>query len=187
MILDSSTGLIHPALFVASPNCDERPGDVAVDLLVIHCISLPPGDYGGQYVEQFFCNQLDPAVHPYFEEICGLQVSAHFLIRRTGELLQFVPTHLRAWHAGQSRFGDRDKVNDFSIGIELEGTDDTAFTDLQYDVLTNLSVTLMSAIPGIPLSNVVGHSDIAPGRKTDPGESFDWARYRNDLEQQVVR
>lgn len=187
MILDSSTGLVHPASFVASPNCDERPGGVTVDLLVIHCISLPPGKFDGRFIEQFFCNELNPATHSYFSEICGLRVSAHFLIRRTGDLLQFVPTHMRAWHAGQSRFGDREKVNDFSIGIELEGTDDSAFTDSQYDVLAGLSAALMSVFPGIPLSNVVGHSDIAPGRKTDPGECFDWARYRNDLERIMAR
>ena len=177
---------LAPATQVPSPNFDEREG-AGVELIVIHCISLPPGDYGSQYIEQFFCNELDPTAHSYFAEICGLQVSAHFLIRRAGELLQFVPTHLRAWHAGRSRFGDRDKVNDFSIGIELEGTDDTAFTDLQYDALTDLSATLMSAIPGIPLSNVVGHSDIAPGRKTDPGGCFDWLRYRDDLRRRQVR
>lgn len=183
MILDKSTGLIRNATFIASPNCDGRPEGVAVDVLVVHCISLPPGKYDGAYIERFFCNEPDPVVHSYFAEICGLKVSAHFLIRRNGKLIQFVPTHLRAWHAGQSCFGERDKVNDFSIGIELEGTDDTPYTDEQYDALVDLSAALMSAHPGIGLSNVVGHSDIAPGRKTDPGACFDWTRFRSGLKQ----
>lgn len=181
MILERSTGLIHPASFIASPNCDPRPAATGIDLLVVHCISLPPGEYVGRYIERFFCNELDPAGHAYFGEICELKVSAHFLVRRSGDLIQFVPTHLRAWHAGQSRYGDRDKVNDFSIGIELEGTEETPFTDAQYDTLIDLSITLISAYPEIDSSSVVGHSDIAPGRKTDPGVCFDWKRFRNGL------
>ena len=163
--------------FIASPNCDARPAGVAIDVLVVHCISLPPGEYGGPFVEQLICNCLNPNDHAYFSKIDHMRVSAHFFIRRTGSVTQFVPTNLRAWHAGQSCFGDRSNVNDFSIGIELEGTDDTAFTDVQYESLAQLSRILMAAYPGILRSNLVAHSDIAPGRKTDPGVCFDWDRY----------
>ncbi len=183
MKLDRSTGLFEPAAFVASPNSDARPEGVEIDLLVVHCISLPPGEYGGDFIEHLFCNELDPAYHSYFREICELKVSSHFLIHRAGEITQFVPTHLRAWHAGPSRFGDRCDVNDFSIGIELEGTADTPFTDSQYDTLIGLADELISAYPGIELSNVVGHSDIAPGRKMDPGVCFDWQRVKHGLKQ----
>ena len=163
--------------FIASPNCDARPAGVVVDVLVIHCISLPPGEYGGPFVEQLICNRLNPNDHAYFAKISQLRVSAHFLIRRTGSLTQFVPTGLRAWHAGRSCFGNRSNVNDFSIGIELEGTDDSVFTDAQYESLVQLSRVLMAAYPDILPPNLVAHSDIAPGRKTDPGVCFDWHRY----------
>ena len=150
-------------------------------MLVLHCISLPPGQFGGPFIEQLFCNSLDPGQHKYFEEICHLTVSAHFLIRRDGELVQFVATNKRAWHAGQSCFNNRDNVNDFSIGVELEGIDDGPFEDAQYDTLVRLTQVLMSAYPAIKKQNVVAHSDIAPGRKTDPGDLFDWARYLRHL------
>ena len=175
--LDPSTGLVRPLEFIASPNCDARPAGVVIDVLVVHCISLPPGEYGGPFVEQLVCNRLNPDDHACFSEICHMRVSAHFFIRRTGNVTQFVPTSLRAWHAGQSCFGDRSNVNDFSIGIELEGTDDTVFTDVQYESLVQLSRILMAAYPDILRSNLVAHSDIAPGRKTDPGVCFDWDRY----------
>ena len=152
-----------------------------VDVLVVHSISLPPGQFGGPFIEHLFCNCLDATQHEYFSEICHLRVSSHFLIRRDGELLQFVPTHMRAWHAGQSCFGNRTQVNDFSLGVELEGTDDQPFTDAQYVQLTELTQALMFAYPGIRNSTVVAHSDIAPGRKTDPGPCFDWSRYLKSL------
>lgn len=181
MKLDLRTGILTSAKYVASPNCDARPENVPVDVLVVHSISLPPGHYGGPFIEQFFCNCLDPVQHEYFSEICHLKVSSHFLIRRAGELLQFVPTHLRAWHAGQSHFNNRTNVNDFSVGVELEGTNDELYADAQYDKLTQLTRALMSAYPGIRTSTLVAHSDIAPGRKTDPGQHFDWNRYLQSL------
>ena len=152
-----------------------------MDVLVVHSISLPPGRFGGPFIEHLFCNRLDVTQHEYFSEICHLKVSSHFLIQRGGELLQFVPTHMRAWHAGQSSFNNRNQVNDFSLGVELEGTEDQPFTDAQYAQLAELTRLLMSAYPGIKDSTVVGHSDIAPGRKTDPGPCFDWPRYLGSL------
>lgn len=161
-----------------SPNCSERPADVAVELLVIHNISLPPGQYGQGYIEALFCNRLDSTADPYFAEIAHLQVSAHLLIDRQGEVTQFVPFDKKAWHAGQSVFKERENCNDFSIGIELEGTDTEGFTFDQYECLIKVSRELMAQYPLITLDNIVGHSDIAPGRKTDPGPHFDWARFR---------
>jgi|TARA_R110002167_G_scaffold136599_1_gene323429 AmpD protein len=161
-----------------SPNCSERPADVAIELLVIHNISLPPGRFGQGHIEAFFCNQLESAADPYFEEIAHLQVSAHLLIDRQGEVTQFVPFDQKAWHAGQSLFKGRDNCNDFSIGIELEGTDSQDFTPDQYERLIQVSRALMAQYPLITLDSIVGHSDIAPGRKTDPGPHFDWARFR---------
>lgn len=161
-----------------SPNCSERPQGVPVELLVIHNISLPPGRYGQGFIEALFCNRLDSAADPYFEEIAHLQVSAHLLIDRQGEVTQFVPFDKKAWHAGRSLFKERDNCNDFSIGIELEGTDMEAFTPIQYERLIQISRELMAQYPLITLDNIVGHSDIAPGRKTDPGPYFDWARFR---------
>ena len=181
MRLDTSTGLVQPAEFVPSPNYDVRPAGVLIDVLVVHCISLPPGEFGGPYVEQLFCNRLTATDHAYFSEICHLKVSAHFFINRTGGLTQFVPTHQRAWHAGQSALGDRGNVNDFSIGIELEGTDDSAFTDAQYETLTQLTKVLMAAYPQIRRTNLVPHSKISKGRKTDPGACFDWERFLQAL------
>ncbi|MEM1112326.1 MAG: 1,6-anhydro-N-acetylmuramyl-L-alanine amidase AmpD [Pseudomonadota bacterium] len=160
-----------------SPNRGPRPTGVVPDLLVLHCISLPPGEFGGPGVEDFFCNDLDWEAHPYFEEIRGLQVSTHFLIRRDGEIVQFVSCDERAWHAGQSCFEGRDNCNDFSVGIELEGTDNGPFESAQYASLVLLSRALFAAYPEMAESRITGHSDIAPGRKTDPGPGFDWTRF----------
>ena len=174
-------GWIQQARKVPSPNCEERPANCTPELLVIHNISLPPGCYGGDCIERFFTNRLDWDEHPFFEEIRGVKVSAHLLIQRSGELLQFVSFGQRAWHAGQSAFEGRDNCNDFSIGIELEGADDDPYTDAQYAALSAVTKLLMAHYPAIHSDQVVGHSDIAPGRKTDPGPAFDWARYRRQL------
>ena len=160
---------------MVSPNFDPRPDDMTVDLLVIHSISLPPGEFGGDAIERLFTNQLDPKAHPYYREIALRKVSAHFLIRRDGVITQFVSAQSRAWHAGVSRWGVRERCNDFSIGVELEGTDDVAFTDCQYDQLAALAHVLKQSLP---IHCALGHSDIAPGRKTDPGPQFDWKRFR---------
>jgi AmpD protein len=181
MRLDPSTGLLDGARQAPSPNCDARPANCDIDLLVIHNISLPPGEFGGPHIESLFLNALDPKAHPYFADICGMKVSAHLLIRRGGEILQFVPLHLRAWHAGESCFEGRTVCNDFSIGIELEGSDDHPYEREQYAALAEVARTLMAAYPGITPERIVGHSDIAPGRKTDPGPSFDWERLRSLL------
>ena len=161
---------------VPSPNCDLRPEGVIPELIVVHGISLPPGEYGGPAIEALFTNTLDPGGHPYFANIAQMQVSAHFLVRRTGEVVQFVSAESRAWHAGVSRWGGREQCNDFSIGIELEGCDDQAYADEQYDALTDLLAALRRQYPTIGGNAIVGHSDIAPGRKTDPGPAFDWSR-----------
>lgn len=161
-----------------SPNCDDRPEGVVSQLLVIHNISLPPGEFGGSYIADLFCNRLDFDAHPYFDQLRPLRVSAHFLIRRDGEVVQFVPAHRRAWHAGVSSFEGRERCNDFSIGIELEGTDFTPFTPAQYDALLGLSQALVSRYG---LSAVAGHEHIAPLRKTDPGPFFDWQRYHEEM------
>lgn len=165
---------------VMSPNVNDRPNNTLVSLLVIHNISLPPGEFGGGYIEDFFCNRLVCA-HPYFETISALKVSAHLLIRRDGEVVQFAPFSKRAWHAGVSVFEGRDNCNDYSIGIELEGTDDLPYEAAQYAQLVKVTKLLMSAFPLITLDRIVGHSDIAPQRKTDPGSSFDWAYLRQQL------
>ncbi len=182
MKLDSDTGLIREARQAASPNYDHRPDPTDIGLVVIHGISLPPGQFGGVQVEQFFCNALDCDADPYFDGIRELKVSSHFFIRRDGELVQFVPVHERAWHAGQSCYQQRENCNDFSVGIELEGTDDTAYTDQQYNRLAGLINCLLSTYPQLSAQAIAGHSDIAPGRKTDPGEKFDWPRLRQMLE-----
>jgi len=156
-----------------SPNHDERPAGVEISLVVVHSISLPPGEYGGEHIERLFANRLDPAAHPYFREIHALKVSSHFLVRRDGELVQFVPLERRAWHAGASSWRGRGRCNDFSVGIELEGSDDSPFEDPQYAALALLLMDLQTKLP---LRDIVGHSDIAPGRKTDPGPQFDWPR-----------
>lgn len=174
-------GLLSNARFVASPNHNARPAGSEVSLLVIHNISLPPGQFGTGCVEQFFCNRLDWQAHPYFQSIEGMEVSAHLLIERSGTLIQFVPLHQRAWHAGRSCFEGLENCNDFSIGIELEGTDDQPYSDAQYASLVEVTRQLQQRFPGITNARIVGHSDIAPGRKTDPGPAFDWARFRAQL------
>jgi AmpD protein len=158
--------------FVESPNQDERPAGVRVTLLVVHSISLPPGEYGGDAIERLFTNRLDPAAHPYFREVAGLRVSSHFLLRRDGELLQFVPLERRAWHAGASRWRARGACNDFSVGVELEGTDEAEFTDEQYERL----MPLVRSLRKVGVRAIAAHSDVAPGRKTDPGTGFAWPR-----------
>ena len=170
---DGDTGRLDRVRFVASPNCDERPAGIAVSLLVVHAISLPPGQFGGGSIEAFFTNSLDSDAHPYFREIEGLKVSAHFLIRRDGELIQFVPCALRAWHAGVSVWNGRERCNDFSVGVELEGCDEQCFEPAQYQMLNRLGAALRQRYP---IDAIVGHSDIAPGRKSDPGPGFDWSR-----------
>jgi AmpD protein len=164
-----------------SPNADERPAGCEVDLLVIHNISLPPGEFGGRYISDLFCNRLDPTAHPYFVEIASLEVSAHLLVHRDGTTVQFVALDRRAWHAGQSIFCDRERCNDYSIGIELEGSDDVPFEPAQYEALHRLTREIQRRFPRITPARIVGHSDIAPGRKTDPGPCFDWPRYRELL------
>jgi len=165
-------GLAAGARQVASPNCDERPAGVQVTLLVVHSISLPPGQYGGDAIERLFTNRLDPAAHPYFAQLAGLRVSAHFLVRRDGELVQFVPVQRRAWHAGESSWRGRGRCNDFSIGVELEGSDAERFTPAQYAALARLTRALRARLP---LRQLAAHSDVAPGRKSDPGAGFEWA------------
>jgi N-acetyl-anhydromuramoyl-L-alanine amidase len=165
---------LSPATHIQSPNYDERPNPEDISLVVIHCISLPPGEFGTPCISQLFCNGLNPEEHPYFQEIYQLKVSSHLLIRRDGELVQYVPFDKRAWHAGQSSYAGRERCNDFSIGIELEGTETTVYTESQYHQLANVVVTLISTYPGLSSDRITGHSDISPGRKTDPGESFDW-------------
>ena len=184
MQVDISTGLLPDAAFRPSPHQDERPAGMAIELLVIHGISLPPGEFGGPWIERLFMGQLPAEAHPYFKHIAALRVSSHLLVRRDGELIQFVPFHRRAWHAGASSFRGREACNDFSIGIEIEGDDATPYAAPQYSVLAGVSEALMRAYPGITSSQIVGHSDIAPGRKTDPGPAFDWARYRDVLASQ---
>lgn len=161
-----------------SPNYNARPACCAIDTLVIHNISLPPGAYGGGYIHSFFCNRLPAAAHPYFSEIAALEVSAHFLIERCGRITQFVSCDQRAWHAGRSHFDGRDNVNDFSLGIELEGTDSDCYTEAQYRQLADLTRELQRRYPALVRERIIGHSDIAPGRKTDPGPAFDWAYFQ---------
>jgi len=163
----------------ASPNCDERKDEVS--LLIVHGISLPPGEFGGPWIDALFTNTLDPDEHEYFKQISHLKVSSHILIRRDGELVQYVPFNKRAWHAGESQFHGQDCCNDFSIGIELEGTDDLAYTDEQYNQLVAVITSIQAEYPAITTERIVGHSDVAPGRKTDPGTAFDWARLRRLL------
>lgn len=163
-----------------SPNCDERPDPEDITLLVIHCISLPPEQFDGDYIDQLFCNSLNPEEHPYFAEIHGLKVSAHVLIRRDGSLVQYVPFDRRAWHAGVSWHQGRERCNDFSIGIELEGSVNQVYSDRQYAQLAELVRALLANYPALSRERIVGHSDIAPGRKSDPGPFFDWQRL-NDL------
>jgi AmpD protein len=174
MKIDPHTGTLQDARQVASPNHDERPASCVPDLIVVHGISLPPGEFGGPWIDRLFTNTLDPDAHPYFREIAGRKVSSHLLIRRDGELVQYVPLDRRAWHAGESCHGDRERCNDFSVGIELEGADDMPYTVAQYRQLAALIGALRHTYPSLRDAPVVGHSDISPGRKTDPGPAFDW-------------
>jgi AmpD protein len=171
-------GWLPTARQLPSPNCDARPEGAAIELIVIHNISLPPGVFDGDAVIELFTNRLDWDAHPYYQGIRGIKVSAHFFIRRDGTLIQFVPCMLRAWHAGVSSWCERERCNDFSIGIELEGTDDLPFTEAQYATLAPLVRLLKQTYP---IRAVVGHSDVAPGRKTDPGPHFAWQRLDDEL------
>ena len=181
MQVDAKSGRVEEARYLASPNCDQRPDDEPPSLLVIHGISLPPGEYGGPWIDALFTNSLDPQAHAYFAEIHQLRVSSHLLIRRDGELVQYVPLNQRAWHAGLSSYGGRERCNDFSIGIELEGTDDAPYEEVQYRVLVECVAALLAAYPQLSTERITGHSDIAPGRKTDPGPHFDWPQFRQRL------
>jgi AmpD protein len=179
-----AAGWLVGARHVASPNFDARPSGMVVDTLVIHYISLPPERFSGDAIERFFTNRLDPQAHPYFEHLCGVRVSAHFLLRRRGELLQFVACGERAWHAGASQLLERERCNDFSIGIELEGSSRRPFTRAQYRRLASLIVSLRRRYP---LRYIAGHSDIAPGRKEDPGPHFDWFEVADALQLAGIR
>ncbi|CAA9891521.1 N-acetyl-anhydromuranmyl-L-alanine amidase [Candidatus Methylobacter favarea] len=159
-----------------SPNFDERPDAKDISLLVIHCISLPPDEFGGIYIDQLFCNRLNPEEHPYFKDVYQLSVSAHVLIKRSGKIVQYVPFDKRAWHAGKSSYQGREQCNDYSIGIELEGTERIAYTQAQYRQLAAVIRLLLESYPHLSAQRIAGHSEIAPGRKTDPGESFDWQK-----------
>ncbi|MCB1824884.1 MAG: 1,6-anhydro-N-acetylmuramyl-L-alanine amidase AmpD [Candidatus Competibacteraceae bacterium] len=181
MRVDSTTGLLDVARQAPSPNRDDRPAGSVIDLIVIHGISLPPGEFGGPWIDALFANTLDPGAHPYFRTLAGLRVSTHLLIRRDGEIVQYVPFQHRAWHAGESAYRNRRRCNDFSIGIELEGADHLPYDARQYPILAALIVALRAAYPAITPERLAGHADIAPGRKTDPGPAFDWTRLRRLL------
>jgi N-acetyl-anhydromuramoyl-L-alanine amidase len=183
--VDLNNGLLVGARFLPSPNFDERPEGMAIDLIVIHNISLPPNEFGGSDIDAFFTNTLEVERHPYFAEIIHQKVSCHCLIRRDGSITQYVPFDLRAWHAGESSFQARTRCNDFSIGIELEGADEIPYTPEQYESLRVLIIALLKAYPEITLDRIVGHSTIAPLRKTDPGPAFDWKLLRGLLEETV--
>jgi len=176
--IDPQTGLCAQARWVTSLNCDERPAGTVPELIVVHGISLPPNEFGGPWIEALFTNQLPWDRHPYFKSIEGLKASSHLLIRRDGELVQFVSFNRRAWHAGASNYCGRERCNDFSIGIELEGADDIAYEPTQYRALAEVIHALCRAYPTLSAERLAGHSDIAPGRKTDPGPAFDWPRLR---------
>lgn len=179
--LSIAMGLLSGARLVESPNCDARPGNARPELIVVHGISLPPGSYGGPWIEQLFLNELPAEADPYFETIHHLRVSSHVLIARDGSLTQYVPFGLRAWHAGTSHWRGRDVCNDFSIGIELEGTDEDPYDDRQYAALAELIAVLQRSYASLTEGWIAGHSDIAPGRKTDPGPAFDWRRLESEL------
>ncbi len=176
MQVDTASGLLDPVRHEWSPHCDDRPVLNEINLVIIHAISLPPGEFGGSWIDDLFKGQLDPQAHPYFQDIAELKVSSHVLIRRTGEVVQYVPFGKRAWHAGESSFDGRTCCNDYSIGIELEGTDDTPYEAVQYSRLAEVMRSLMVAYPDISAERIAGHCDVAPQRKTDPGPAFDWAQ-----------
>jgi AmpD protein len=177
--IDAERGLLELARQEPSPNCDDRPPGVEPDLVVVHGISLPPGEFGGPWIDRLFTNALPPDGHSYFATVAGLRVSSHLLIRRDGEVVQYVPFHRRAWHAGVSSWGGRERCNDYSIGIELEGADHSPYESAQYAMLARVIAVLCRSYPLLTPGRVVGHSDIAPGRKSDPGPAFDWPRLRS--------
>ncbi len=187
MQVDPSSGLLLGATQVASPNFDSRPAGVDADLIVVHGISMPPGEFGGPWVDRLFTNTLPLDVHPYFAEVVSLRVSSHLLIKRDGHVTQYVKFTDRAWHAGRSSFEGREACNDFSIGIELEGTDTLAYDASQYSALAGAVAALCRAYPGLSSNRLVGHNDIAPGRKTDPGPAFDWSRARQLIDAACAR
>jgi AmpD protein len=176
--IEPTTGLVAGARQVLSPHFDARPAGVLPELIVIHGISLPPGEFGGPWIDRLFTGGLPADAHPFFKDIARTRVSGHALIRRDGTIVQYVPFAQRAWHAGQSHYRGRPACNDFSIGIELEGTDDTPYTDAQYEQLAALIEALLATYPSLSAEHIVGHSDVAPGRKTDPGPAFEWERWR---------
>ena len=180
MIIDRQSGWLDEAEILPSPNYDDRPDETDISGIIVHNISLPPGQFGGGWIADLFLNQLDPNAHPYFAEIAHLKVSSHLLIRREGLIKQFVPFHKRAWHAGVSYWEGRERCNDFTIGIEMEGDDETAFTESQYQQLVKVIKALFAAYPLLSNERITGHEHIAPGRKTDPGPHFDWV-YLNQL------
>jgi len=180
-MIDADSGLLRAARQVLSPHFDERPPGMAPELIVVHGISLPPGEYGGPWIERLFCGDLDAGAHPYFATIATLRVSAHLLVRRDGTPVQFVPFGMRAWHAGASSWQGRGACNDFSVGIEMEGTDESLYESAQYRTLSALISALCAAYPTLARERVVGHSDIAPGRKSDPGTLFEWQLLRDLL------
>ena len=178
MRVDVASGRLRGAVHVDSPNCDARPPGLEADLIVVHGISLPPGEFGGPWIDRLFTNELPQDAHPYFTEIGGLRVSSHLVVSRNGTVTQYVKFTERAWHAGKSSFDGREACNDFSIGIELEGTDTLAYEEIQYRQLARVVAALCAAYPRLSTDRIVGHSDIAPGRKTDPGPAFDWPHAR---------
>jgi AmpD protein len=182
MKIDAATGLLAGAAQVLSPHYDARPAGVRPELLVVHGISLPPGEFGGPWIDRLFTGALPPDAHPFFRAVATQRVSAHALIRRDGQIVQYVPFGERAWHAGPSAWQGRTGCNDFSIGVELEGTDDTPYTDAQYQALAELTAALLAAYPSLRQQAIAGHSDVSPGRKTDPGPAFEWPRLRTALE-----
>lgn len=184
MIIDRQSGWLDAAEILPSTNCDDRPDENDISGIVIHNISLPPGQFGGGWIADLFLNQLDQNAHPYFAEIAHLKVSSHLLIRRDGLIQQFVPFHKRAWHAGVSCWEGRERCNDFTVGIEMEGDDETAFTEEQYQQLATVSKALFATYPLLSKERITGHEHIAPGRKTDPGPYFDWVYFKQVLQEQ---
>lgn len=182
MKIDKQSGWLSPVTKLVSPNYDQRPDAEDICGIIIHNISLPPGEYGGHWIADLFLNRLDSDAHPYFAEIAGLKVSSHLLIRRDGEIQQFVPFNMRAWHAGQSCWQGRERCNDFTIGIEMEGDDFSPFTDKQYQQLADVIKQLIACYPRLSAERIAGHEHIAPGRKTDPGPFFDWQRLQTLLQ-----
>jgi N-acetyl-anhydromuramoyl-L-alanine amidase len=183
--VDAADGRLLGARQAQSPNCDDRPAATPPQLVVVHGISLPPGEFGGPWIDALFMNRLEPDAHPYFAGIANLRVSAHLVVHRDGSVVQYVPFHRRAWHAGASQWRGRDRCNDFSIGIELEGSDATAYAPAQYAVLARVVAELCGAYPSLAADAVVGHSDVAPGRKSDPGIAFDWPLLRSLVRYQL--